>query len=67
MTQAIVPAVLFLAAGITLIWKRRQAAHGFSLIMGGTTPPLIMTILGAFFIILAFASILLYSEGYLGK
>jgi hypothetical protein len=66
MVLPIVLAVVFLAAGITLIIKRAAAAHGFSLVMGGTTPPFIMTMLGGFFIALAGATVYLYASGMLG-
>lgn len=67
MIKAIIPAVVFVTAGTVLIVKRAAAARGFSLMMGGTTPPFIMTLVGTLFIALAAATVVLYTQGVLGK
>lgn len=57
--------ILFVGVGLFLIIRREQAARGFGLAMGATTPRSFMVVLGAGLIGLAVWYIVLYAQGML--
>lgn len=57
--------VVFVGLGLFLIIRREQAARGFGLAMGATTPRSFMVVLGMAFIGLAIWYIILYAQGVL--
>lgn len=58
---------LFTAMGLFLIIRRAQAARGFSMMMGGTTPPVFMMALGIGFMLVAVATIIMYMQGMIAS
>jgi hypothetical protein len=65
MVLLIASVVLFVGIGLFLIIRREQAARGFGLVMGATTPRSFMVLLGVAFIGFAVWSIVLYAQGVL--